>query len=370
MSRGYWIGLGALLLGAALLWWWFHTFERVTETVDLPPRGEARYNPLYALQQTLRAMDVDVRSRPSLNLAAMDLAPADVVVLGSDVRTLSEREVDQLLAWVAGGGDLLFALPRSDSERPGLLLTRLGLTLKESSECLRYRSAADAQPARLCGRYRAIPENERTPAWVWAWGDDAHGYALARATHGDGSWTLTSSLGFLSGRALRRDGHAALAWQLLGPLLGDGKVHLIYAVDMPPLHVLLVRQGWPVLLPLLLALLAWLWARSQRFGPMQPLPPSRRRALLEHIDASAEFALRRGQGRALYQTLRRGLLARLQREHPALAALDGEDLVRGLAQAWQRDPALVRAALFPAALDRPEQFLAAVQNLNRLRAQP
>ena len=45
--------LGALIIALGVAWF-LHTHERVSDTVDLPPRGEAAYNPLYALRETLR----------------------------------------------------------------------------------------------------------------------------------------------------------------------------------------------------------------------------------------------------------------------------------------------------------------------------
>ena len=50
--------LGALIVALGVAWF-LHTHERVADTVDLPQRGEAAYNPLYALRETLRADGVE-----------------------------------------------------------------------------------------------------------------------------------------------------------------------------------------------------------------------------------------------------------------------------------------------------------------------
>lgn len=53
--------LGALVLfGVPLTILYLRTHERVTETIRLPPQGEAAYNPLYVLGQALRADGIDV----------------------------------------------------------------------------------------------------------------------------------------------------------------------------------------------------------------------------------------------------------------------------------------------------------------------
>ena len=56
MTRGgRWVVtvLAVLALGLAVAWWLL-TFERVERWVPQPPRGEAAYNPLYALKVALR----------------------------------------------------------------------------------------------------------------------------------------------------------------------------------------------------------------------------------------------------------------------------------------------------------------------------
>jgi hypothetical protein len=77
--------LGVLVLfGVPLTILYLRTHERVTETVQLPPQGEAGYNPLYVLGQALRADGIEVHSRPRLDLQQMALGPHDTVVLLQD----------------------------------------------------------------------------------------------------------------------------------------------------------------------------------------------------------------------------------------------------------------------------------------------
>src|SRR5581483_10901562 len=142
---------------------------------------------------------------------------------------------------------------------------------------------------------------------------------------------------------------------------GEGKVHLVYAADVPPLYVLLVKRGWPALVPALLALLAWFWARSQRFGPLLPLAPADRRALREHIRAAGEFTFRRRRAAALYAPVRRAFDERLRRDDPAVAALAARS---------GHSPALVRVALNPFDLTDPERFFVTIKTLTELRTRP
>jgi hypothetical protein len=132
--------------------------------------------------------------------------------------------------------------------------------------------------------------------------------------------------------------------------------------------VLLIQRGWPVLAPMLLALFAWLWARSQRFGPLLPLAQGHRRALLEHIRAAGEFLFRRGSAYALYAPLRRAFDERLRHSDPAAAALDGEQQVAVLAAARGLPQAQVQQALVPMALGHPEVFAATIKTMQELQS--
>lgn len=358
------------LVGLALaigLYAFLHYFEWEERTITLPPRGEASYNPLFALGNTLRARGHEVLVRPTLELEAMALAPGELLLLASDVRVLGADTSAALRDWIASGGQLVFVLPEAEHARTPPLLEALGLQAVEASGCLEWQAAQAPRKASLCGNGGVQPAADARP-WKWGWSNKDGVTRMAQGELGDGSWLALPEIDFLARRALRNRSNAALAWALLQPLLDEQRVHVVYAVDLPPLHVLLVRYGWPVWLPALLALLAWLWRRSQRLGPLLPLAAPDRRALLEHLRAAGEFALRRQRGGALYAALRRRFDARLQRDAPALAALQGEAQITALAAAWRLDPARVRAALQPHDLARPEAFASAIRSLSQLQA--
>jgi Domain of unknown function (DUF4350) len=371
MNRRAWlIGLALLVPLAAFVAWWLDTFERAEEEVSAPLRGEASYNPFYGLQKVLQARGIDVESRSDLNLSAMDLGPRDTLVLGADVRTLSSDQASDLLDWIDTGGQLIFSLPQGDEGRGGELLDALGMTVVSRFACLRWPADASGEKAMQCSTFAFQLKTGEAKKFQVLVGDEKNGYVMGRRTREDGAWFVAASLHFLANRELNEDGDAALAWQVLAPALRGGKVHLVYAVDIAPLYVLLVEKGWPALIPALLALLAWLWARSQRFGPLLPLAAKHRRALSEHVQAAGEFTFRRGRGLALYAPLRRAFDESLRRDEPELAALDGEAQVAALAARSGRSPAEVRQALNPVDLARPEQFFATIRTLTELRARP
>ena len=313
---------GALLL-ALLAAWWHHTYERVVETRPLPPAGEAAYNPLYALKLALRADGIDAESRQRLDLAGARPGRRDTVLLLGDPRTLAARDVDALLEWVEGGGHLLVTTPRGQrlsAPREHDLLERLELTLRPGdAACEDLVMPGQERHVEFCGGTRFVPRVDP----VLSWGDFSAGFVLVRLARGDGVVDVLASADFMENRGLSEVPHLALTRQLLAPNYGHGRMHLVYAADMPPLWRLLLERAWMAWAPLLLALLAWLWMRPQRVGPVMPPPPAERRSLLEHIQASGEHLRRHGLTALLHAAMREQFLARLRRRDPLAAALEG-----------------------------------------------
>lgn len=388
------IAVACVLLGL-IVFWFLSTFHRVEREFDLPPRGEARYNPLFALKKSLQAQGTLVLSRGDFNLPAMALQPADALLLDIDVRTLADAQVDALMDWVNRGGRLLLRLPAGDEGRPGHLLSTLGLSVKREFSCLNWSESSNAAGAdakstpegkdakegkgakedkdganagSFCSAYRFVTDAEFEQDFDWLWGNGETGFLFGRHPWGDGQVLIAAEFDFLHNDQLEQPSNAALAWQLVGPALGEGRLFLIYATDVPSWYVLLVRHGWPLLLPLLLALFAWLWARSQRFGPLLPLASPHQRALLAHVQAAGEFAFARHRGAALHAAVLRAFRARLRRRDPVAAALAPDALAQALAERHAIPAARVRQALQPQELARPEHYLAAIRTLMQLRA--
>ncbi len=387
-----------VLIGLGL--WWWKTFELKEVTRRLPLTGEARINPLYGLQTILRERGLEVQTQAQFRAEGLPAQPG-LVVMSADLRSLSESASETLLDWVEGGGQLLVALPPSDGGRAPLL-EYFDLWTLESRACIdwKYPAPPAAQKAakrargstpvlpsleelfdtartlfnedRWCGSERLqLGDDIVESDFDWLYGNSSDGWLLARLAHGGGQITFASQLDFLHTRPLRVHANAAFAWQLLAPALGaEPEVLLVYAADLPPLHVLIVRHGWPILLPLLLGLLAWMWMRSQRFGPLQPEVAVPRRALREHLRAAAELALRRRQGSALLKPLRQRVLQAVALSEPEIAALPARELAQALAAKHSLSPIAVEQALFDIRIERPAALADAVRTLHRLSLRP
>lgn len=372
-------GRGLRLLVTALvglvaglgLHWFFSSYDRIEKEVELPPRGAARYNTLFALQTTLESMGLEVRARPSLNLPAMGLTAEDLLILASDIRTFGDEDVAALTDFILEGGRLAFAAPDAEGGEDAPLLDALGVDLVKVGKCSDWHRLLTGSTSTRCATY-ALQSVEEGPSVIGQkLGDASSGYRLIEGGYGEGRWRALSSLRPVGRRAMRTAENRDLAMAWILPLVPErGVVHLVFSVDVPPLYVILVQSGWPVLLPLLLALLAWLWRRGQRLGPVIGLEKPDRRALLEHLQAAAEFLFRRRAGKQLHGALHRRFLAELRRDHPDIAALQGDELVRAVAQRWGLPAEHVRTALYPPELDRPASFVEAMRTLTQLRVSP
>lgn len=366
------IGLGLLgvLIVALGVGWFLHTHERVDETVDLPPRGEAAYNPLYALRESLIAAGVPAQSRQRLQLPRVPLGPRDTVLLYSEPRALLPSEVESLLAWVDGGGHLLVrtALPRRSAETPRAwdLLERLGVrNVDGRTRCEPLLVTGQAGHVEFC-RGRRFLLIDAEPQLSWGDGGE-DGLVFARLARGAGTVDVLADFDFMRNAELRDVPHSQLTRQLLAPNWGAGTVHLVYAASVPPLWLQILTRGWMAWGPLLLALLAWLWMRTQRLGPVLPAPPVARRALLEHVRASGEHLVRYGRTTPLYNAVRAAFFDRLRRRDPLAAALEGEAGIEAIAARTGVAPRDVRQALQAPPPDDATAFRQRIARLIQMR---
>lgn len=353
---------GAALVVAVLIAlcviWFRQNFHQVEQFLPLPPKGEASYNPLYLLKKTLQSDGVPVNARQRLALDQNPLAPHDTLLLFNDPRVLSIDQQDALLEWVDAGGHLIVRTPplgAEDQINIGLL-DELGVFLADKGECATLTVAGLDPRKEFCGR-RRFKLHDVEPEL--SWGDLKAGYVFARLAHGDGHVDVLAGLDALENGSVELDDgvkltptdglrevqHQALARQLLAPNYKRGTVHLVYAAEMPSLLRLLISHYWMVWLPLLLALLGWLWSRMRRFGPELPAPEMARRSLLEHVRASGDHIYRHGRGVLLYLAVRQAFLARLRRRDPVAAALAGDAQAEMIAERFGLTASAVRSAL-------------------------
>lgn len=360
------ISLGLSLLAGGV-WWFLANFHQVPFEFRTPPGAEARRNRLLALERTLVAQKHTVFNRLRFSDADFAAAEDSAVVLDLDPRNLREAEVDALLGFVGRGALLLMRMPASAEGRAGKLLDQLGIEpLAPDPHCFKLATGTHGD-YEMCGGTRiGGADIEAHYTQLASYDDSEYGYWYAHAWYEDGRVFLVSELDMLHNDALDEPEAVALAEALIAPLRERTRIHLFRGVDSEPFHVLLVRVGWPVLLPAFVALLLWLWLRSERFGPILPDATAPRRALLEHVRASGEFLFRRGQPVALHRAVLARVLQRLAEREPIIAALPEDARIAALAERAQLPVAALRHALNPVGLGRADHFLSAVSTLLQL----
>ncbi|MQP76347.1 DUF4350 domain-containing protein [Stenotrophomonas sp. MYb238] len=347
------IALAVLLLAGVAVMWFLRSYQRVCEQATLPAYGEPSFNPLFALRETLRRDGVDAETRRTLDLPAMRLQPRDTVLLLDDPRQLAPAQVEQLVGWVEYGGHLLLRMPTPDEtlDDERTLLDRFGIVPGEvAPRCQPWRVQGQEEHQEFCAGNRfTLGEDVRAER---RWGDASDDtLAYARLRYGSGRVDVLADMDFLRNgqdekdTGLRDLPHRDLARLVLAPNYGKGRMHLVYAAEAPSLWRTVLQRGWPIWLPLLLALLAWLWMRAQRFGPLLPSPRQERRSLLEHVRASGEHLHRYGKSPLLYDAVRQSFLARLRRRAPLAAALTGDAQLHAIADHLRWPPERVRLAL-------------------------
>jgi hypothetical protein len=424
----YWIALAALLAIAAMAYWWLQNYERVDAEIDLPWSGPASYNPLYALEKTLKNGGLKVTSVSQMRFADLKLSTHDTLVLDGPTQQIGVDDAKALLDWVRAGGHLILALPPaqqlpeasdeddgdddsgSASKKTGAtpsdefsedanpenaqsltatrwqvqgadsaLLQALGVEPVENPACARFEalrrakksSQTELPDAQWCPPTRFLIHDESEIEWDWFWGDHGQGFVLGRGSLAQGSLTLAATLKPFYSRQINQPAYRLLARQVFADVLARGQhVVLVYGSNVPSLMVLIVRHAWPVLLPLGLALLLWAWARSARFGPLLTQVTAPRRALSEHIFAAGEFNFRRRRFTPLYDALRSSTLDKLKRKHPLLLGLDALSSVHYLAERSGIGKEKIQSALFNSAPEKPDTFIADVRTLLALRNQP
>ena len=349
-------------------WYFVENFKRVTKERDLPMQGEARYNPLYALKLSLRAMGQQVESHARFDFNSLQLKPDDTLLLYSPPNGLSEDQIKQILAWIESGGHLIVSSPSLIFQTDDVtIFTELGISPSSMDEdCFFSLGVNPTKSSAFCGDLFYVEDSE----WFSVLhGDKDSGYSLGRMAWGDGAITIVSSLNFMNNFELKQKGARQLTYQILAGSMGKGRFHLIYDTDISPLWLLILKHGWTLLVPLLALLFAWLIYRSQRFGPLQASPNLDRRALLEHISATGEYMFHRQLSHELHLAVLNMFTTRLRRRDPMTAALTGEAQIQALAERTKIDPQKIRQALKPGSLRQKENFFNSVATLIQLSNQ-
>ncbi len=344
MSRNLmlWLIAGLLVAGASV-GLYFAEWKEVE--VPGPPSEEARRNPYLAAERFLDTFDISFERHDGLSL--FDDLPGTnaLIIVGSSLRTASERRVDSLVRWVAEGGRLVvvandfYSYGRQESGDPILDLLGLELhgedgvdpddddeetdkadddqDLQDALEELQLlgdrclggsrltRVALEGEPvghriAQSRERYLLMPAESG-----YAAAGNEVGYQLVAAPYENGLVYVLTSLQLWRNDQIGCHDHAHfLRW--LGE--GRGGVHLVFSTEMPHItEIIWKRYSLAVcLVVVLLILLVWRGVDRRGLVLTEACP---RRSLQEHIRGVSRFLWQQGDSAELLDALRRSVLA-------------------------------------------------------------
>ena len=353
----------ACLLGAGGLYVW-HKAIPYDEVVDRGPSPEALGNPYLAAEHFLREQGLVVDHANGLERLS-DLPPKDrsLLLLG-ERGNMTPRQVDQLLDWAKSGGHLLVvaeALWDEATDKSGdLLLDRLYIHQTLSDEPDQLAPARKKKGPDLTKLY---VDNETAPAYFsfdtdFNLTDPKHlaqfSANSAKSSHlmqlnlGQGSVTVVTDSDLWKTPGIGKHDNAWLLWYL-----NQGThVTLLFNSDVDDLFTLLMRY-FPQALAALAALIALaLWQAGMRQGPLQAPAPRARRQLQEHLEASADFLLRRSGQAPLLHALQRDILRAARRRHPGFEHLDTAEQWQVLEHLTRQPSHVISQALGPLAAKR------------------
>jgi hypothetical protein len=383
------------LVVALAAWWFFANFERRTDTVEMGFQGEARRNPLLALQRFLEASGDTVQSIESLSRLRTMPDTSSALLVPTQRYDLGPQRSEQLHEWVEHGGHLIVVAREriGDVQRASdPLLDRYGIELTVDEEpddgigqdaefedgakgdahgsdetpSVEVTVDTGTEPYRVAfSPHRRVLLNNDSVEPNW-WVGQGYGAHLVELAVGDGHLTVLSDAAFLNNPMIGEFDHAAFALRLLHVRDGLRNIVLVYRDDMPNLVSVLWRWAWSVLVSGAILLVAWLWSASRRFGPIVADPPLSRRSLREHIQASGRFLWHHGHRDLLIDAARQAMHRRIQQRHPTWRAFAQDELARCVAEATSMPIAEVQWAMHAEVFETEAELTRYMNTLNTI----
>lgn len=347
----------------------FACFERHPVERSSLDSLEAQTNPYYAAGEFVEAMGASAEFDRS---AGTPEAGASWIL---STTRIQEVDPDELRSWLLGGGRLVLL-----GDRCGCAWNEVALFEEWGVVAIELESAVAAlHQIAIRNRERPlaleIEDNYRFEApgleTTW-WIADQFGATLLGFPVGEGEVIVAANDRFVRNDAIAKNDHAELLWRLLG----EGRPGALVRFTIggrsesdagPNLLSVLWERARPLVVATLVLLLAWVWMRARRFGPVAADPPPIRRRLLEHVEATGNFAWRLDRGASLIASMRNRLERECALRHPGWRGLPERERERELASLARLSPAAVARALRDTAIADADTFRERVFHLERMR---
>jgi len=367
----------------------YKNMPRKTVIVKISPSYQARANHFLAGQELLEGRDVPVTSVTGV---PFNLEKNDTMFLDTARETVGKTQSRRLLDWIKAGGHLIVTPPGEDvktdhlfealgvysgedhfEERMGIEMPGVDRTLMVKFEFLdrgpKAVSAYDKNkrdPDLKAYAYRPVVSDERE-GLVESGPVEAPFYSAWPL--GQGRVTVLGDARFLYNDQIDQADHMLIFWNLATVNReGDsGMVWLIRQDEIPPLYIWIWNKASHLVLAGLLILMVWMWSASRRLGPIQQEQGLDRRRLMEHIEASAIFYWRSGQGQVLVASVRDAVGRQISRRCPQWNHIEKEELYQNLAELTKLSLAEVKVAMTASQYREANQVKRCIMHLEQIR---
>jgi hypothetical protein len=214
----------------------------------------------------------------------------------------------------------------------------------------------------------AIGQQHQRPLTGYApiyWAGDGQGVHFIQLEVGHGLLSVLSDGALWQSDQIDKFDHAFF----LRMLARDGNgVRLLYGVRMPSLLTLIWRHASPLIIASAFWLVAWLYYRGRRFGPIvQQQNTTRRRSMAEHILASANYLWRGGWITPLLTPVRDDIERHARRAVPNYEQFDPHTQYQCLSMYSGINLARVEDAMRRPGKQHEDHFVETIQCLQQIR---
>ncbi|MES9850677.1 MAG: DUF4350 domain-containing protein [Candidatus Thiodiazotropha sp. L084R] len=361
--------LALLTLVAALGWLWFEkNFEKRTTVTRSAMGEEATRNPLLAAEMFLDRLGLEVQSQSGRVYLLQPPEDKGLLFVRDLGPPLPPTSVDNLLTWVEQGGHLV-ASPSDQHEegRPDPLLQKFGVSLVSLDE---DEEEFERGALLLPNQFEGLEVDFDQQRWFEIDADFVGVSPLVSDSQfmvfpwGEGQVTLISDSEVFTNQQISEFDHARLMAHFAPE---RGRAWLLYSAQMPSLFSLIWRWVPYLVLTIVTLLLLTIWRMTQSSGPKLAVETTARRDLLEHLQASAEFAWRNDQKSGLLEGARHQVEKRWLSAHPVLIQLDQQARCDWIAKHTGLTSSAIYQTLYPNKGDSA-QLIKNTVNLQRLLA--
>jgi hypothetical protein len=359
------------LLFSILGWYWFeNNFEKHTRVERSTMSVEARRNPMLAAEIFLTRLGLEVKSQSGRSYLVKPPEETGLLFVRDLGPPLPDASVNSLLDWVERGGHLV-AAPSDQLEegRSDPLLRKFGVSLVKLDDD-EEDDDFEREELLLPGRTEGLRIDFDQQRWFEV-DEDFDGVTpevadsqYLRFPWGQGWVTFISDSDVFTNKQISNSDHALLMAHFAP---ARGRVWLLYSAQMPSLLSLIWRWVPYLVLTIIPLLLLIVWRMTRTTGPQLVLATSDRRDLLEHLQASAEFAWRYDPKCGLLEGARDQVEKRWLSAHPQLLQLDEQARCDWLAQRTGLTASVIHQALYPEK-GNSAQLIKNTINLQRLLA--